>query len=126
MSYLDRIEECSNYDPSRYLAFRIGAARVGEVRREFARRLESFTEVFDVGAEAVVMKPDLADFDRRSAAMETVLRILAAEGVVTGWRDECYSVQTADRAAPLSKMERAGAPWARGDAGAFATLTHIW
>lgn len=110
MSYLDRIEECSRYDPSRYLAFRIGAARVGEVRREFARRLKSFTEVFDVGAEGVVMKPDLADFDRRSAAMEKVLKTLAAEGVVTGWRDECYSVKTAHHAAPLLKMERAGAP----------------
>ena len=118
MSYLDRIEECSRYDPWRYLAFRIGAAPVGEVRREFARRLESFTEGFDVGAEAVVMKPDLADFDRRSAAMEKVLRILAAEGVVTGWRDECYAVKTAHDAAALSKMERAGASWARGDAGA--------
>ncbi len=109
MSYLDRINECSRYDPSRYLAFRIGAARVGEVRREFARRLESFTEVFDVGAEAVVMKPELTDFDRRSAAMEKVLKTLAAEGVVTGWRDECYSVKTAHDAAPLLKMERAGA-----------------
>ncbi len=125
MSYLDRIEECSRYDPSRYVAFRVGAARVGEVRREFARRLQSFTEVFDVGAEGVVMKPDLADFDRRSAAMEKVLRILAAEGVVTGWRDECYAVKTAHDAAPLSKIERAVATWARGDAGAFATLTHI-
>ncbi len=103
MSYLDRIKECSSYDPSRYLAFRVGAARVGEVRREFARRLKSFTEVFDVGAEGVVMKPNLADFDRRSAAMEKVLRTLAAEGVVTGWRDECYSVKTAHDAAPLLK-----------------------
>ncbi len=110
MSYLDRIEECSRYDPSRYLAFRVGAAQLGEVRRSFARRLESFTEVFDVGAEGVVMKPDLADFDRRSAAMETVLKTLAAEGVVTGWRDECYSVKTAHDAAPLLKMERAGVP----------------
>ncbi len=101
MSYLDRIEECNSYDSSRYLAFRIGAARVGEVRREFARRLESFTEGFDVGAEGVVMKPELTDFDRRSAAMEKVLRILAAEGVVTGWRDEWFAVKTAHDAAPL-------------------------
>ncbi|MCH8091980.1 MAG: DUF4743 domain-containing protein, partial [Proteobacteria bacterium] len=109
MSYLDRIRECNSYDPSRYLAFRIGMARVGEVRRDLARRLESFTEVFDVGAEGVVMKPALADFDRRTAAMEKVLRTLAAEGVVTGWRDECYAVKTTDHAAPLLKMERAAA-----------------
>ncbi len=57
--------------------------------------------------------------------MGKVLRALAAEGVVTGWRDECYPLKTADDAAPLSKMERAGAAWARGDAGAFATLTHM-
>ena len=50
--------------------------------------------------------------------MEKVLRALAAEGVVTGWRDECYAVKTAHDAAALSKMERAGASWARGDAGA--------
>jgi 8-oxo-dGTP pyrophosphatase MutT (NUDIX family) len=109
VSYLDRIRECNSYDPSRYVAFRVGAARVGEVRRDLARRLETFTEVFDVGAEGVIMKPELADFDRRSAAMETVLKTLAAEGVVTGWRDECYSVKVAHDAAPLLKMERAAA-----------------
>ena len=74
MSYRERIRECNSYDPSRYLAFRIGAAQVGEVRRSFARRLESFTEVFDVGAEGVVMKPELTDFDRRSAAITGWLR----------------------------------------------------
>ena len=110
MSYLDRIEECNTFDPSRYVPFWVGADRVGRVSKELAERLEAFADVFDVAPDRVVLRPHLRSFDRRTSAMEGVLGTLAAEGVVKGWRDEPYAVAAAPGAKPLMTMERAAVP----------------
>ncbi|MEE8623364.1 MAG: DUF4743 domain-containing protein [Alphaproteobacteria bacterium] len=109
MGYLDRIEECNTFDPSRYLPFWVGAERVGRVSREFAERLEAFADVFDVTPGRVALRLHLQSFDRRTSAMEGVLMALRAEGVVKGWRDESYAV-SGPGAKPLMTMERAGVP----------------
>ncbi len=110
MGYLDRIEECNTYDPSRYLPFWVGADRVGRVSKALAERLGAFADVFDVAPDRVALRPHLQSFDRRTKAMEGVLRALAAEGVVKGWRDEPYAVAAGPGAKPLMTMERAGVP----------------
>ncbi len=110
MSYLDRIEECNTFDPSRYVPFWVGADRVGRVSKELAERLEAFADVFDVAPDRVALRPHLRSFDRRTSAMEGVLGTLAAEGVVKGWRDEPYAVAAAPGAKPLMTMERAAVP----------------
>jgi len=110
MSFLDRIAECNNADLSRYRPFIVGAHRVGWVDDHLADLVAPFGDVFRVTVDAVTLNPDLDDIERRTAAMDRVLRELAEAGVVGGWRDEPYAVKTTYAATPLMRMERAAVP----------------
>ena len=90
MSLLDRVRECNAHDLSDCLPFEVAGQRVGWVKREFAAHLAPFAEVFAVRESRVSLSPDLSDFESRTAAVAPVVRRLAEDGVVTGWRDELY------------------------------------
>ena len=92
MSFLDRVAALAPPDFSGYLDFRVDGARVGRVKRDFARRLEAFPEVFRVAAMSVDLAPGLVGVEARSAAVDGVLRRLADDGLIPGWRDEAYPV----------------------------------
>ena len=86
MSYLTRIAECNNSDPSRYRPFMVAGRRVGWLRQPFLERLRDFPEVFRIEAEAVTLNPALDGFEARSEALDSVLHALARDGAVSGWR----------------------------------------
>ena len=110
MSYLDRIAECNNHDPSRYRPFLVAGQRVGWLRQPFLERLRDFPDVFSVDKTAVALNPDLDSFETRSEAFDTVLHRLAADGAIAGWRGEKYPVSTGFTEPPLMQMERAATP----------------
>ena len=110
MSFLDRIAACNTYDLGHFRPFRIDGARVGWVKPAFARRLAPFADVFVVTDDAVILASGLDDFESRSAAVDAVLRRLAEDGAVPGWRDEPYPLATALGAPPLMRIERAAIP----------------
>jgi isopentenyldiphosphate isomerase len=110
MSYLDRIAECNRWHPERYRPFSVAGTVVGRVRHDFAERLAAFPEVFHVSEAAVILDPALDTVETRSAAVERVMRALAAEGAVPGWRNEVYPVGWRFGAPPFFTMERAAFP----------------
>jgi len=110
MSFLDRIRACNTYDITGFRAFRVAGRRVGWIRHALAERLAAWPAVFAVGADAVTLDPGLTDFAARSAAVEPVLRSLAAAGLIPGWRNEPYPVALGFAADPLLAMERAAIP----------------
>ncbi|CAD7699256.1 unnamed protein product [Ostreobium quekettii] len=91
----------------------VGPAIVGHIRPEFARRLEEFSDVFDVRSKdaSVVMSRELRTPEERTKAMAGVLRELRSQGVITGWRDELYPVVEAFHQTPLMLVERAAVPY---------------
>ncbi|MDX1576204.1 MAG: DUF4743 domain-containing protein, partial [Kiloniellales bacterium] len=109
MSLLDRIRECNAHDLSDCVAFEVAGQQVGWVKRDFASHLKAFPEVFVLSEEHVTLAPSLSDFDARSAAVAPVVRRLANDGLVTGWRDELYPVCAAFDAPALFAIERAAA-----------------
>jgi len=109
VSFLDRVRACAPADLSAYLPFRVGGHDVGWVRPGFAERLRLHGDVFRVD-EAVSLAPGLDDPAGRTAAVEGVLRQLADEGLVSGWRSEPYPVATAFAAPALMTLERAAVP----------------
>ncbi len=116
MSFLDRIRECNNWDPSHFRPFRIAGHAIGRVKPAFAAELARFGDVFRVDEAAVELNPGLDTPGRRTAAVDAVLRTLAdgnrAGGpLIRGWRDEAYPVATGWRAPPLMLMERAAIPY---------------
>ena len=115
MSFLDRIAECNDADFRRFLPFSVGAAQVGWVRPEFAQTLRRFPGVFIVRAGGVALVPALDTRAKRSRAVDRVLRQLAGERIVAGWRDEAYPVNPlvgplGGGGKTLLTMERAAVP----------------
>lgn len=110
MSFLDRIAECNAHDLSRFLPFEIDGSSVGWVRRPVAEALSRHGDVFRVHENALVLAEALADFDERSEAVERIVRGLAGEGMISGWRGEYYPVTRDFHAAPLMRLERAAVP----------------
>ncbi|MEJ2122587.1 MAG: DUF4743 domain-containing protein [Alphaproteobacteria bacterium] len=110
MSFLDRIRECNQVNLRRFRPFIVVGAQVGYVRTDIAALLKYFRDTFDVTREAVILSPDLADFDERSAAMKPVVEALVEDGAITKPRGELYPVATHFTAAPLMALERAAVP----------------
>ena len=110
MSFVDRIADCSVFDPGRYLPFRVDGVEVGLVRRDFAEKVKDFSSVFAISDREVGLQPDLVGFERRTAAVEEALRRLNQRGDIAGWRNEPYPVGVSYGAPPLFNQERAAVP----------------
>lgn len=111
MSLLDRIRECNVHDLTRFVPFTVAGVRVGWVKKPFIERLAAFPEVFAVSERGVAMASALATPESRTEAADEVLRVLAEDGIITGWRDEFYPVGTSFTAPPLMLMERSAVPF---------------
>ena len=89
------------------LPFYVREHVVGWLRPSFADLLRRWPHVFEVNSAYVILraKPDTAA--GRSEAMAQVLKELARDGVIRGWRDELVSVSHHYAAPELFRMERA-------------------
>ncbi|AKJ69196.1 hypothetical protein PATSB16_34550 [Pandoraea thiooxydans] len=87
----------------------IGAQRFGWIRRRDAEHLLRWPEVFECSSLAVRIHPRFDHCAARTEALAPVVQALAAEGVITGWRDEQYAVRNAFADAPMAWIERAAA-----------------
>jgi len=107
VSLLERIRECNAHDLSEFLPFDVAGQQVGWVKRDFVAHLRTFSEVFSMSEARISLAPSLTDFETRSAALGHVVRQLADDGIVTGWRDELYPACAAFDAPALFAIERA-------------------
>src|SRR5690242_13446438 len=103
MSLLRHIRRCNAYDPSRFLPLRHEGVRIGLVRRDNARALARFPDVFEVGEQAVALRP-LGGFDALTHAVDAVIEQLVAERIVAKWRNEYFSVRGEWGESPLFKV----------------------
>jgi hypothetical protein len=110
VSFVDRIAVCSVFDPDRYLPFVVDGVEVGLIGREFAAKLKDFPSVFATSDRGVGLRPSLAGFEKRTAAVDEALRDLHRDGVIAGWRDEPYPVAASYGVPPLFNLERAAVP----------------
>jgi len=82
-----------------------------------AANLAAFPEIFSIAGDAVVLSAALTDEPARTAALDRVARKLAADGLLTAWRNERYAVAAAFAAEPIFVLERAAARY-------FGIATH--
>ncbi len=97
------------FDPARFLRFRIGNHDAGWVRRDLAEHLRAWPGLFRFDESGVALASLLDTEAERTAALAPVIARLAAEGVISGWRDERYAVVEYPGAPPLAFIERAAA-----------------
>lgn len=79
----------------------------------FTEHLRSFPDIFSFRDSNVYLAPPLqsADVTSRSVAVGSALSSLRDAGVISGWRNELYPVQTAYYGPPVLLIERAAAPF---------------
>jgi 8-oxo-dGTP pyrophosphatase MutT (NUDIX family) len=96
-----------------YLPLRIEQHIVGWVDDARAEVLARFAAVFERrvsgSTEGLVFNARLDTPEARTAALDRVVEVLAAEGRLSAWRDERYGIATHFGAAPLCLIERAAA-----------------
>ncbi len=109
MGLLDRIAECSLFNPDRYVHFFVANQHVGYTEKKFASRLidSSFSSTFLSENDKLYLNPCLETPDERTKAVEKVLLKLREMGFVPGWRNEQYPVVRRFGGAPLLSVERA-------------------
>lgn len=111
MSFLDHIARCNAHDLSNFTPFGVDGRTVGHIRTDNLVYLDRFPDVFTRRAGGIGLADGLYDYDTRTRAVATVIRRLADEDVVTGWRGEPYPVG-GDWGGPYAfEIERAAAPF---------------
>jgi len=111
MSFLDHIARCNAHDLSNFIPFGVDGRTVGHIRMDNLVYLDRFPDVFTRRAGGIGLADGLDDYDTRTRAVATVIRRLADEDVVTGWRGEPYPVG-GDWGGPYAfEIERAAAPF---------------
>lgn len=110
MTLLDRVRECTQHDPARFVPFVVDGRRAGRVRRD---RLPALAEVgrgvLHVGDD-VRLDPALTDFAARTAAMDDVVQALGERGLIPQWAHESFSVAPAFGEPAWFTLERAALP----------------
>lgn len=89
------------------LPFYVKEHVVGWLRPSFADLLRRWPHVFEVAASFVTLRAQPDTPAGRSEAMAPVVRELARDGVIRGWRDELVSVAAHYGGPDLFRIERA-------------------
>ena len=89
------------------LPFYVKEHVVGWLRPSFADALRRWPHVFDASSSFVTLRAQPDTVQGRSEAMAQVVRELARDGVIAGWRDELVSVAPYYAAPELFRVERA-------------------
>jgi isopentenyldiphosphate isomerase len=110
MTLLDRIAECNNWEPSRFVPFVVAGARVGHVRDDLLATLAAHADVLCVDDDGVELHERFADFDARTEALAGVVTALAASGHLLPLVSEHYPVSAEPGDPPLLALERAALP----------------
>jgi len=84
-----------SFNPGRFVRFFAKNRQIGWLRPELAARLSAWPDVFNSSAEKVVLL--------RHEDLDPVVRQLAQEGFIPGWRNERYRIED------LFEIERAAA-----------------
>jgi 8-oxo-dGTP pyrophosphatase MutT (NUDIX family) len=105
----DCIAAARRFDFAAHLPFHVAGRQVGWIRTRDVPHLLRWPDLFAERGGAIVLDARLDTPEMRSEAMSEPLRILAREGVITGWRDETYAIRNRFDDVPLAFIERAAA-----------------
>lgn len=107
MSFLDHIQRCNNFNPQHYVPFIIDSQQVGWTSKNFVKKLEPFSDVFNVNDDELQISKNLDTFEKRNHEVALVLKELHQVGIIDTWVDELYAVNQHYEEKPKMLMERA-------------------
>jgi len=101
------IAAARRFDVQRHRRFFIGETPIGWIRLDDIERLGRWPDIFSIRSDVVLLSPALDTVERRTEALGRVIRVLAEEGRITGWRDETFAIRNAFDDPPMAFIERA-------------------
>lgn len=104
--FLRHLIACNRAEPGDYLPFEIDGEAVGRVRRDIARRLAEFPDLFAMSVHAVALHPDFTSFETRSRALDRAVGRLVELGLVAKRRHELYPVAARFTDPPKAQLDR--------------------
>lgn len=130
-AYMDHINYCNrgSEERSQFIPFVVDNVAVGFVHPRFVQHLMCFPKVFAIMGEVtthddvevanvkmsthsfVTLHHELKSKEERTIVINRALKVLSAEGVIPGWRDELYPVVKNFGASPFFSLERAAVPY---------------
>jgi 8-oxo-dGTP pyrophosphatase MutT (NUDIX family) len=103
------IQAARRFRAAAHLPFCIGGEPLGWIGLDDVPLLSLWPEWFECSDSRISLAPALDTQERRSTALDQVVRTLAEGGRITGWRDETYAIRARFDAAPAALIERAAA-----------------
>ena len=101
------IAAARKFDVARHRRFFIDETPVGWIRLDDIERLRRWPDIFTIAQDAVWLSVALDSVETRTEALGQVIRTLADEGRITGWRDETFAIRNAFDDPPMAFIERA-------------------
>jgi hypothetical protein len=111
MSYLERVQQCHDYEQSDYLEFVIAGEVMGLMLPTFAHHLLRWPEVFQLEKNQLILNPTLNSFDQRTQAVAPIVQQLYEERVIPSWVGEPYAVSHHFEGQAKMSIERAAASY---------------
>jgi len=111
MSYLRHVEACNCFDPDASLPFLLGGRRVGFIRRDHAKALAAFPDVFGIDDRAIHLAETLDTPQRRTEALAEVCRGLVRMGAIAAIRREAFAITEGWRGPLLFELDRGAVPF---------------
>ena len=115
MSYLDRIQECNQFDWTHFIPFEVNGKRVGWFKHQFASELARWPDVFSEADDTVhLLDPvssgdDRQRFNERGRILADINQQLFEAGHINQIHGELYPVKTAFESPSLLLIDRAAA-----------------
>jgi 8-oxo-dGTP pyrophosphatase MutT (NUDIX family) len=109
MSFLEKIQQCNEFDASQFFDFVIEDHRVGYISKNKSDDLFKNESIIPFEEDKITLCPDLTTYEKRTHAMETVITFLQEKRLISKWGDEFYPVSYTFDQKPYFSIPRCAA-----------------
>ena len=110
MSYLEKVNRCNRWTPSRFVPFTVAGVQVGWLSRERAALLARLKETFIRAHGGIALRGTFRTARARTRAVSAAAPDLIASGLFPELRDELYAVKNRWSEAEYLRLDRGLAP----------------
>ena len=107
MSFLKHIKRCNQYQSNQFLSFFIDNQCFGLTHVNHADHLLRWPDIFEVNESCLTLNKNLDTPEKRTTAVDSVMKKLRREGVLDSWVGERYSISTEFDGPSMMLLERA-------------------
>lgn len=93
MSFIDRVNECNNFQGDNFIPFVVEGKNVGLVGPSFIETLSHFKDIFDIDIKQITFNQNIQTIAQRNNAIEKVIAQLLEQEFISYVMNEPYAVK---------------------------------